>query len=521
MYGPPVPTGKPIPGVFGGGDSTFFDRPPGLLYPGWVYGAVQSPRGAGRRAARPWSAPPVALPPPAPALDKPAPLEVEVRRPAGRRQALHRRGRGERVRARSATSATPHGRDGPTYSYDLRAEWAVDGLSRPHAKRSSAGPGRRSWSDFTNGRLRITGRSVMRSLRCPVRRLAQGRPAAHPGRPVAYANCYPKTSSSTTTPGSWTTRTWTTRSPTSSRWRAARCWRPTILALHRVGRNNPLAHHVLNVLIHLAATLTLYGLVRRALLLAAVRRPVRRPGPVPGVRRGPVVDAAPAPGAVRHVRHPARRVDGRAVLPAHPVMQRAMSPGREASTAPGADRLVRPRAWSVWCSGSGRRRFWSPPRARSCCSTASSWPGRSATWSAGGGCSTCSSSSPGAGSPPGTSAGPGRRGGARLRDGIVTPKQYALTETGVILYYLRICVWPRGLAIDYQSWPWGRRSADAMPEAAIVAGLLALTAVLLFWRPALGFVCCLVLPRPDPDVERPADRGRGVRAPAVPVAGVA
>src|SRR5215210_6566308 len=41
----------------------------------------------------------------------------------------------------------------------------------------------------------------------------------------------------------------------------------TILALHQVGRNNPLSHHVLNVLIHIAAGLTLYGLVRRTLLV--------------------------------------------------------------------------------------------------------------------------------------------------------------------------------------------------------------------------------------------------------------
>src|SRR3954454_8866823 len=40
----------------------------------------------------------------------------------------------------------------------------------------------------------------------------------------------------------------------------------TNLALHRMGRNNPLGHHILNVLIHLAATLTLYGVIRRALL---------------------------------------------------------------------------------------------------------------------------------------------------------------------------------------------------------------------------------------------------------------
>jgi tetratricopeptide (TPR) repeat protein len=71
----------------------------------------------------------------------------------------------------------------------------------------------------------------------------------------------------------------------------------------------------------------------------------------------------------------------------------------------------------------------------------------------------------------------------------VTPTKYALTQAGVILYYLQISVWPRGLAIDYQSWPWCETLTDAMPEAGIVAGLLLGTTVLLLWRPAVGFVC--------------------------------
>ena len=33
-----------------------------------------------------------------------------------------------------------------------------------------------------------------------------------------------------------------------------------------LGRNNPVGHHILNIFIHLAATLTLYGVVRRSLL---------------------------------------------------------------------------------------------------------------------------------------------------------------------------------------------------------------------------------------------------------------
>src|SRR3954452_22535075 len=45
----------------------------------------------------------------------------------------------------------------------------------------------------------------------------------------------------------------------------------SILALHQVGRSNPVAHHVLNVLIHIAAGLALYGLARRTLLLPRFR----------------------------------------------------------------------------------------------------------------------------------------------------------------------------------------------------------------------------------------------------------
>ena len=40
----------------------------------------------------------------------------------------------------------------------------------------------------------------------------------------------------------------------------------TILAMHNLGRNNPVGHHILNIFIHLAATLTLFGVIRRSLL---------------------------------------------------------------------------------------------------------------------------------------------------------------------------------------------------------------------------------------------------------------
>ena len=161
----------------------------------------------------------------------------------------------------------------------------------------------------------------------------------------------------------------------------------TNLALHRMGRNNPLGHHVLNVLDPPGRHADPLRGRPAGAAVAAVRRPVRGAGRVPGVRGRAAVDAAPAPGAVRHLHHPARRVDGRAVLPAHPLLHAAGGRGRTgrgASRGPGSAGTSWPSSASS--SGSGRRRSWSRPRGPCSCSTASSWPGRSARWSAGGGC---------------------------------------------------------------------------------------------------------------------------------------
>ena len=83
----------------------------------------------------------------------------------------------------------------------------------------------------------------------------------------------------------------------------------------------------------------------------------------------------------------------------------------------------------------------------------------------------------------------GAQGGIGFGVKTVTPEPYALTQSGVVLYYLRLCVWPHGLAIDYQGWPFVKTFGEAMPEVAITLGLLVITTVLLFWRPAIGFVC--------------------------------
>jgi len=276
------------------------------------------------------------------------------------------------------------------------------------------------------------------------------------------------------------------------------------LALHRLGRNNPLGHHVLNVLVHLAATLTLYDLVRRSLLarrfrgrfdgrapylafavallwmlhplqVQCVTYIIQRGESMAGffyllilyaVVRGnevgsqPFATVHPSDDAARGPRLGLRRFGWYALA----VVSLVLGFGSKEimATAPVAlilfDRIFLTRSFRQML----RRRWvfylfflliWAGFTA---------WHFYRATQA---------------------------QGGIGFKVETVTWKQYALTEAGVLLYYLQISFWPRGLAIDYQSWPWSHTLSDAMPEAAIVAAMLLATAVLLFWRPALGFVC--------------------------------
>jgi protein O-mannosyl-transferase len=69
----------------------------------------------------------------------------------------------------------------------------------------------------------------------------------------------------------------------------------------------------------------------------------------------------------------------------------------------------------------------------------------------------------------------------------VTPWQYAVTQPGVIAHYLRLCFWPVGLCIDY-GWPVADTlDAIILPTLLIVA-LLALTAWAIFRWPEWSFL---------------------------------
>ena len=71
--------------------------------------------------------------------------------------------------------------------------------------------------------------------------------------------------------------------------------------------------------------------------------------------------------------------------------------------------------------------------------------------------------------------------------GKITPAQYALTQPGVIVHYLRLAFWPRPLCLDY-AWPPARTAAGAWPGLIAVGVLLVVTVWAWGRKPALGFI---------------------------------
>jgi len=68
-----------------------------------------------------------------------------------------------------------------------------------------------------------------------------------------------------------------------------------------------------------------------------------------------------------------------------------------------------------------------------------------------------------------------------------SPPVYLLTQAGVVLHYLRLCFWPDPLILDYE-WPLSRTFSEAAPAFIAVAGLLVLTLWALRRKPEIGFL---------------------------------
>jgi Flp pilus assembly protein TadD len=70
----------------------------------------------------------------------------------------------------------------------------------------------------------------------------------------------------------------------------------------------------------------------------------------------------------------------------------------------------------------------------------------------------------------------------------MTPWRYALTQCGVVVHYLRLAVWPHPLVLDYYDWPLAQRLGEVWPAVVLIGGLTAATGWALLRRAWLGFL---------------------------------
>jgi tetratricopeptide (TPR) repeat protein len=83
------------------------------------------------------------------------------------------------------------------------------------------------------------------------------------------------------------------------------------------------------------------------------------------------------------------------------------------------------------------------------------------------------------------SAGPEASVGFGVQDH--TAIEYLLSQPGVILHYLQLSYWPMGQCLDY-GWPVARTNGEIVPQAAVVLGLLSASAWGAWRRRWWGFV---------------------------------
>jgi Flp pilus assembly protein TadD len=69
----------------------------------------------------------------------------------------------------------------------------------------------------------------------------------------------------------------------------------------------------------------------------------------------------------------------------------------------------------------------------------------------------------------------------------VSAWQYLLTQTGVILHYIRLFFWPYPLCLDYW-WPMATLAREVLLPGLVVLGLLIATGYAFYRRPTVGFL---------------------------------
>lgn len=154
MYGPPVPTYAPVPGVFGGSDQ----RLGNFAYPPPVSWNRANPRAYAPAAplipGAPSTPAPLDIEPNVPTLPAPRPLpgnaaaSVEVRVPDGAADVFFDGRATQQTGARRLFESPPLAR-GKSYSYEVRARWQENGQEVVRNRSVAVEPGQKVLIDFT------------------------------------------------------------------------------------------------------------------------------------------------------------------------------------------------------------------------------------------------------------------------------------------------------------------------------------------------------------------------------------
>jgi tetratricopeptide (TPR) repeat protein len=248
---------------------------------------------------------------------------------------------------------------------------------------------------------------------------------------------------------------------------------------YAIGRLAVRSYHAGNLLIHLLAALTLFGIVRRTLLLPALRD--RFGGAATGLAAAVALIWALHPLQTESVTYIVQRAESLMglcyLLTLYAVIRGASSErpwpwyagavivcalGMGAKEVIATAPIVLLLYDRAFLAGSFRETF----RRRG-----GLYLGLAATWAVFGAMMLLYKGS----------------GAAGFGISTVTPWRYALTQPGVILHYLGLSFWPQSLCLDYP-WPFAATFEEVAPEVIALAALLAATAWAVVRRPALGFL---------------------------------
>lgn len=239
-------------------------------------------------------------------------------------------------------------------------------------------------------------------------------------------------------------------------------------------------YHAFNLAIHLLAALTLFGLVRRTLLSPPLRD-----------RWGPSAGPAALASAMLWMLHPlqtesvtyivqrAESMMGLLLLLTLYCSMRAFSAARSrpawiagalaaCATGMGVKEVMAVAPVAVLLYD---RCFWAGTFRSALRRNRLLYAALACTWAI--------AAVLAAGAPRGASAG--------FDNPYVSASQYALSQFGVILHYLRLAVWPSGLVLDY-GWPIANSVGSILPQAIVILALLGLTVWALWRHPPLGFL---------------------------------